>query len=226
MLTFKMLEYSELSDKLEKLTLGTEYTITQENGQRKYGPPRDWVGPPPPKGCEVFIGKLPRELFEDELVPVFASVGKIYELRMMLNFSGSNRGYAFLNYSTRAEATAAITKLHNYEIRPGHRLGVVKSVDNCHLYIGGIPKTKNEAEVAEELSKHVPDVVNVTLHKGRLDNLNKGFAYVEFKTHRAAAMARRRLVPGFVRLWDKEIEVEWAELGNDNCKNEEVSSLK
>ena len=32
-----------------------------------------------------------RDCFEDELVPVFASVGRIYELRLMIEFSGTNR---------------------------------------------------------------------------------------------------------------------------------------
>ena len=32
-----------------------------------------------------------RDCFEDEIVPVFSSVGRIYELRMMIEFSGANR---------------------------------------------------------------------------------------------------------------------------------------
>ena len=40
----------------------------------------------------VFI----RDCFEDELVPVFASVGKIYELRLMIEFSGTNRTYCYV----------------------------------------------------------------------------------------------------------------------------------
>ena len=42
----------------------------------------------------VFI----RDCFEDELVPVFASVGKIYELRLMIEFSGTNRTYCYVRY--------------------------------------------------------------------------------------------------------------------------------
>lgn len=40
----------------------------------------------PEKGCEVFIGKIPRDCFEDELVPVLSSVGNIFELRLMMDF--------------------------------------------------------------------------------------------------------------------------------------------
>jgi len=44
----------------------TGYPLVQENGQRKYGPPPDWPAdkPPPARGCEVFIGKIPCDCFE------------------------------------------------------------------------------------------------------------------------------------------------------------------
>lgn len=55
----------------------------------------------PPRGCEVFVGKIPRDMFEDELVPLFETVGQIYEFRLMMEFSGENRGYAFVMYTNR-----------------------------------------------------------------------------------------------------------------------------
>ena len=54
----------------------------------------------------------------------------------MMDFSGYNRGYAFVCYTCREHAQLAISRLDNYEIRPGMRIGVCRSVDNCryHLY--------------------------------------------------------------------------------------------
>ncbi|XP_033920635.1 probable RNA-binding protein 46 isoform X2 [Melopsittacus undulatus] len=99
----------------------TGYSMVQENGQRKFGgPPPGWEGPPPPRGCEVFVGKIPRDMYEDELVPVFERAGKIYEFRLMMEFS-------------------------------------------------------------------------------------------EYESHRAAAMARRRLIPGTFQLWGHTIQVDWAD---------------
>ena len=50
---------------------------TQENGQRRFGgPPPGWEGPPPERGSEIFVGKLPRDLFEDELVPLCEKVSR------------------------------------------------------------------------------------------------------------------------------------------------------
>ncbi|XP_034824338.1 probable RNA-binding protein 46 isoform X1 [Maniola hyperantus] len=198
--------------KLLHLMQKTGYPIVQHNGQRKFGPPPDWTGPPPPKGCEIFIGKLPRDIYEDELVPLFATVGKIYEMRLMMDFSGSNRGYAFIIYATRAEAAAAVKQLNGYEIKPRRQIGVVKSVDNCRLFIGNIPKTRTKKELVEELMKRVTGLVDVILYKNSFDrNLNRGFAFAEFISHKAAAMARRELVPGCVKLWDQEVVVDWAE---------------
>uniref|UniRef100_A0A3B5LR13 RRM domain-containing protein n=1 Tax=Xiphophorus couchianus TaxID=32473 RepID=A0A3B5LR13_9TELE len=86
----------------------TGYNMVQENGQRKYGgPPPGWEGPAPPRGCEVFVGKIPRDMFEDELVPLFEKAGKIYEFRLMMEFSGENRGYAFVMYTNRWRSVTA-----------------------------------------------------------------------------------------------------------------------
>lgn len=53
----------------------------QENGQRKYGgPPPGWDAAPPERGCEIFIGKLPRDLFEDELIPLCEKVSPYLNL--------------------------------------------------------------------------------------------------------------------------------------------------
>lgn len=131
------MQTSPITDLLER----TGYPIVQQNGQRRYGPPPNWDGSPPPRGSEVFVGKIPRDCFEDELVPVFEQVGMIYEIRLMMDhFSELNRGYAFVVFTTAGEAKECVKQLNNYEIRQGRTLGICMSVDNCRLFIGGIPK--------------------------------------------------------------------------------------
>ncbi|XP_036948189.1 RNA-binding protein 47 isoform X6 [Acanthopagrus latus] len=190
----------------------TGYTMVQENGQRKYGPPPGWNGASPPRGCEIFVGKIPRDVYEDELVPVFESVGRIYEMRLMMDFDGKNRGYAFVMYTEKHEAKRAVRELNNYEVRPGRLLGVCSSVDNCRLFIGGIPKTKKREEILEEVSKVTEGVLDVIVYASAADKMkNRGFAFVEYESHRAAAMARRKLMPGRIQLWGHQIAVDWAE---------------
>lgn len=47
----------------------------------------------------------------------FLQFGNIYEVRMMMDFNGNNRGYAFVTFSTKQEAKNAMKQLNNYEIR-------------------------------------------------------------------------------------------------------------
>ncbi|NXC49315.1 A1CF factor, partial [Penelope pileata] len=198
---------------LRALIQRTGYNLIQENGQRKYGgPPPGWDGPPPERGCEIFIGKLPRDLFEDELIPLCEKIGKIYEMRMMMDFNGNNRGYAFVTFSNKQEAKNAIKQLNNYEIRNGRLLGVCASVDNCRLFVGGIPKMKKREEILAEMKKVTDGVVDVIVYPSAADKTkNRGFAFVEYENHRAAAMARRKLLPGRIQLWGHPIAVDWAE---------------
>jgi len=133
---------------LLKLLERTGYQLVQVNGQRLYGgPPPNWKGATPPRGSEIFVGKIPRNCFEDELVPVFEKVGQIYEMRLMMDFSGSNRGFCFVMYLSPEIATLAIKALNNYEIRKGRRLGIVRSANNCRLCIGNIPSDKNKEDI-------------------------------------------------------------------------------
>ncbi|XP_055360210.1 APOBEC1 complementation factor isoform X2 [Betta splendens] len=198
---------------LRALMQRTGYQLRQENGQRRYGgPPPGWDGPPPERGSEIFVGKLPRDLFEDELVPLCEKFGQIYEVRMMMDFNGNNRGYAFVTFTNKQEARTAMKQLNNYEIRNGRLLGVCASVDNCRLFVGGIPKTKKREEILSEMRKVTDGVVDVIVYPSAADKTkNRGFAFVEYESHRAAAMARRKLLPGRIQLWGHAIAVDWAE---------------
>ncbi|CAF1907394.1 unnamed protein product [Rotaria magnacalcarata] len=193
------------------------YPVRQENGQRKTGPPPDWptTRQPPGRGCEVFVGKLPRDCFESELFPLFERCGPIYEMRLMMDFSGCNRGYAFVTYTNRDDAKRCVKELNNYEMRSNHLIGVCQSVDNCRLFVGGIPKTKKREEILEEMCKVTEGVVDVIVYPSANDKTkNRGFAFVEYESHRSAAMARRKLLPGNIQLWGQQIAVDWAEPEN------------
>ena len=55
-------------------------------------------------------------------------------------------------------------ELNNFEIRKGRLIGVCHSVDNCRLFVGGIPKTKYKAEIIEEMRKVTDGVVDVIVY--------------------------------------------------------------
>jgi len=203
------LDQEDLTRRLLALTNRTGYEIVQKHGQRIYGgPPPGWTGPQPDKGTEVYCYRIPRDCFEDELVPVFSSVGQIYELRLMIEFSGTNRSYCYVRYTTQEEAREAIKQLNNYHIRAGHALAVTRSVDNRKLSIKTLPPLvkETEQEMIHELGTVVEGVEKVRFQA-------RGWIEVEFNTHRLAALARRQLVPGNLVLFDKVSvkQVDWAD---------------
>jgi len=66
----------------------------------------------------VFCGKLPNTVFEDELIPLFEKCGKIYDLRLMMDpLSGTNRGYAFVTYTTKEEAERATVEVNIFFLK-------------------------------------------------------------------------------------------------------------
>lgn len=82
-------------------------------GQRKYGgPPPNWESAPPGNGCEVFCGKIPKDMYEDELIPLFEKCGTIWDLRLMMDpMTGTNRGYAFITFTGREAAYNAVREV-------------------------------------------------------------------------------------------------------------------
>jgi len=204
------LDQNDVARRLLALQNSTGYEIIQRQGQRIFGgPPPDWKGPVPDKGTEVYCYKIPRDCFEDELVPVFGTVGKIYELRLMIEFSGTNRSYCYVRYTKQEEAREAIQKLNNYMIRPGSFLAVTRSVDNRKLSIKVVPSIPEhipEKSMRDELGRTFEGVEDVK-------RLLSGWMEIEFVSHRMAALARRNLVPGNVVLFGKfkVKQVDWAD---------------
>lgn len=57
---------------------------------------------------QVFCGKIPKDVFEDELIPLFEKCGKIWDLRLMMDpLTQFNRGYCFITFCAREGAEEA-----------------------------------------------------------------------------------------------------------------------
>ncbi|CAH2040803.1 unnamed protein product, partial [Iphiclides podalirius] len=142
-------------DKIKQILARTGYTLDVTTGQRKYGgPPPGWEGGTPGAGCEVFCGKIPKDMYEDELIPLFERCGTIWDLRLMMDpMTGTNRGYAFVTFTSREATQRAVQELDNHEIKPGKTLRIKISVPNLRLFVGNIPKSKGKEEILEEFGK-------------------------------------------------------------------------
>ncbi|XP_050989391.1 synaptotagmin binding, cytoplasmic RNA interacting protein, like isoform X1 [Labeo rohita] len=202
--------------KIKALLERTGYTLDVTTGQRKYGGPppgSTHAGVQPTVGTEIFVGKIPRDLFEDELVPLFEKAGPIWDLRLMMDpLSGLNRGYAFVTFCTKEAAQQAVKLCNNNEIRPGKHIGVCISVANNRLFVGSIPKSKTKEQIVEEFAKVTEGLNDVILyHQPDDKKKNRGFCFLEYEDHKTAAQARRRLMSGKVKVWGNVVTVEWAD---------------
>ena len=55
-------------------------------------------------------------------------------------------------------------------------------------------------------------VKNVIVYPSASDKTkNRGFAFIEYDSHRMAAMARKKLISGRIQLWGHNVAVDWAE---------------
>ncbi|XP_011823002.1 heterogeneous nuclear ribonucleoprotein Q isoform X2 [Papio anubis] len=162
---------------------------------------------------KIFVGKIPRDLFEDELVPLFEKAGPIWDLRLMMDpLTGLNRGYAFVTFCTKEAAQEAVKLYNNHEIRSGKHIGVCISVANNRLFVGSIPKSKTKEQILEEFSKVTEGLTDVILyHQPDDKKKNRGFCFLEYEDHKTAAQARRRLMSGKVKVWGNVGTVEWAD---------------
>ncbi|XP_047517601.1 heterogeneous nuclear ribonucleoprotein R isoform X3 [Pieris napi] len=201
-------------NKIKQILARTGYTLDVTTGQRKYGgPPPGWEGGTPGAGCEVFCGKIPKDMYEDELIPLFERCGNIWDLRLMMDpMTGTNRGYAFVTFTTREATQRAVQELDNHEIKPGKTLRLKISVPNLRLFVGNIPKSKGKEEILEEFGKLTAGLVEVIIYSSPDDKKkNRGFCFLEYESHKAASLAKRRLGTGRIKVWGCDIIVDWAD---------------
>ncbi|XP_053948398.1 uncharacterized protein LOC128856952 [Anastrepha ludens] len=138
-----------------------QFTIMQMNGRKVLGPPEGWQGPPPPSTCELFVRRIPRDLNEQKLVQPFLRFGRIYEIRLPMDFNQANRGYAYVKYTTEEEAACAMEVLSHFYVAPKRKLEILHSYEKCCLFVSNIPKHLDEVEIAEKLRNVFPTLQHI-----------------------------------------------------------------
>ncbi|KAM8971914.1 dead end protein homolog 1-like [Pelodytes ibericus] len=194
---------------LVEWTRKTKTNLVQVNGQRKYGgPPPDWIGEAPGNGSEVYIGKIPQHIYENKLIPLFQSIGRLYEFRLMMTFSGLNRGFAYARYADRAKADAAITALNGYEIDSGQKIVVYKSTEKCQLMLRGLPDSVDQTTLKKLIQGKTLGVEDLLIYQNPARETEK-MAAVKYISHTAAAMAKKKICEDPQLLSGYLLTVEW-----------------
>lgn len=150
-----------------------------DSNQRKYGPPPE--GGERPRGCELYIGRLPCDAFEADLVPALEIFGRIWELRLMLDpHCGGSRCFGFVTYATKEQCRRAFSAMSSGPVLLGGRQVRISAAWNQHrLYIGNIPKTLAREELMEAFSEHLVGIVECFVYGGEAPSVkNRGFCFL------------------------------------------------
>ncbi|KAK4872984.1 hypothetical protein RN001_015013 [Aquatica leii] len=202
----------EIVNRLSIFSEHSGYPVTYFNNFRKLGPRCDSVQPE--RGSEIFVSGLPKDALEDEIFEFFHNVGNIFDMRLMVTDDGVyNRGYAFVRFFTPSQAKNAINALDMKYFRFYYQLSVQKSVENNRLYMCGVPYMKTKMQIWNELIHcGVDGVCDVIVYKCIADTKkNRGFVFVEFESHDAAASVRQKYHQNEVLfLFGKAILVDWS----------------
>lgn len=157
--------------------------------------PAGWVGGPPPAGTEVYIARLPQDVYENTLIPLFESVGKLYEFRLMMTFSGLNRGFAYARYTSPQDARNAIATFHRFQVREGCAIVVCRSTQKRELIVNGLDMSVSQQELEAMLQTVTEGILSVTLHTRPCQRPAK-LAVLKYRSHEAAALAKKALMEG------------------------------
>merc|ERR1712142_1097707 len=137
------------------------------------------------------------------------------DLRLMMDpMSGLNRSFCFVTYTERDSARSAVELLNGYEIRPGKQpLKVNVSVANLRLFVGNIPKNKSKEDIMVEFKKITDCLIDAIIYSSPDDpqKKNRGFAFLEYDSHKSASLAKRKLSTARVKVWGCDVIVDWAD---------------
>lgn len=170
------------------------------------------------KGFEIFVGGMARSVTEDMIREVFVSCGEIVDVRIMKDKNGSPKGYCFVRFASK-EATFKALKEKNGYVLQGKKIGISLSTDQNSLFLGNLRKDWSFEEFDKILRQAFRDIVSVDLaipsdisdsSTGKRQQ-NRGFAFVQFVSHAAAARACRLASKPDFLLGNCHPVVDWAE---------------
>ncbi|KAG1347820.1 APOBEC1 complementation factor-like [Cocos nucifera] len=148
---------------------------------------------------------------------LFSAYGEILELRMMKDHNGNSKGFCFVRFATKDAAFKARKEKDGVMLQ-GKKIGVALSSDQDSLFFGNLRKDWSSEEFNKLVRQAFKDVVSVDLamppssgHSGK-KQLNRGFAFVRFSSHAAAARAYRLgSKPDFLLAGNWHPVIDWAE---------------
>lgn len=196
----------------------SKYTILQVNGCR-FNRAVNWSEPEPPTSCELFVKNIPRRFKGEDLWPLFERYGRIYNIRVLMDYNDFNRGFAYVKFATESQAQLCMELLNYYFVFPGYRLNIQRSTDKNRLFANYIPKDVPAQRVQEKFQEIFPEMrdffmpaLTHTRATPKLEQaeLHRGFAFLEFRNHQEAVAAKKLVYSGVLEIWDAQVKISWA----------------
>lgn len=188
------------------MDLTNSYNIHQVNGQLMATYNNfDWKNPK--RNTEIFIKMLPRDCLIQEIFKFVHKCGRIYQIRLLMDFSGYNRGFCFVSFFDEFSTRKAIFLLNGMDIRDGYSVTVKLSLNNCQLLMTGVPDYLSYTDVAERL--HFLHGLKSVTCSGNTAFNNTCSYLLHFNCHKSAVESRKLIWPQ-VRLFNTEVHVDWA----------------
>ncbi|KAL3884594.1 hypothetical protein ACJMK2_024725 [Sinanodonta woodiana] len=196
--------------KLRELLKDKAYRLTLSAGQRRYGARPQSLE----KGHQLVVNRIPREWFEDKLIPLFQEFGKIYEVLLLIDKrTGYNRGFCFVSYYKKEDTEKAHCMLNKYGVHSGKTLKANFSSLKTRLLFQNIPRNKSAEELKEDFGNIAPGVKDVVVSctPEMLENniKNRGYCFVEYETHKQALRVMFKLKYEWKVLLGYKIAVQW-----------------
>lgn len=154
--------------------------------------------PAPPVAIKLFIGRVPKNIEEDKLRPIFEEFGIVKEVVIIRDkITNVHKSSAFIKMACIAEADNAIRSLNNqktldpqlgslqvkYASGENSKLGLPQNiehgVDQAKLFIGSLPKNITEDNIKEMFSPF-GNVEEVFIMKDNSTGMGKGCSFVKF----------------------------------------------
>jgi RNA recognition motif-containing protein len=65
---------------------------------------------------QIFCGRIPKVVLEDELIPMFEEYGPVSDMRIMMNpMTNRSRGFAFVKFVNRSDGMNAVRSVRHWK---------------------------------------------------------------------------------------------------------------
>ncbi|CAI9716579.1 squamous cell carcinoma antigen recognized by T-cells 3-like isoform X1 [Octopus vulgaris] len=141
----------------------------------------------------VFVSNISYDLDEDNLEEIFSKCGEIVQIRLVQNYKGKSKGYAYVEFKSTNSLEKAlkmdremiegrpifVSKCEDRSVTKTHQFKFSTNLEKNKLFIKGLPFSCTKDDLEKIFKEHgtVKDVRLVTYRNGA----PKGLAYVEYE---------------------------------------------